>query len=235
MAIGTITIFSGATIPDHYLVCDGSAISRQDYSELFSVIGDTYGPGDGSTTFNLPNMMANVPVGTSQNHALGETGGASDIILIEDNIPSHSHTIPQHGHSNNIVLSTPSLAHSITTQPAFNYVRAKTGKPYYYSKGTTVKTGLAGATNMTRATNVAITAHAATACTMSGSITDCAAMTSGDAGSGDAHNNMMPYIALVYLIQAEPDTPPGPVIPSMVLFNGALPVAPSGAYIAGRR
>lgn len=235
MAIGTITIFSGATIPEHYLVCDGSAISRQDYSELFSVIGDTYGPGDGSTTFNLPNMMANVPVGTSRDHILGETGGASGITLIEDNLPLHSHIIPQHGHANNIVLNTTALSHSITTQPAFNYVRAKTGKPYYYSRGTTVRTGLAGATNMSRATNVAIADHPATDCTMSGGVTDCPAMTSGYAGNGDAHNNMMPYIALVFLIQAEPDTPPGPVIPSMVLFNGALPVGPSGAYIAGRK
>jgi hypothetical protein len=113
-------------------------------------------------------------------------------------------------------------------------VRAKTSKPYYYSKGDTVKKGLSGATNMSRTTNVAITDHPATACTMSGSITDCPAMTSGDAGSGDAHNNMMPYIALVYLIQAEPETPPGPVIPSMVLYNGALPVTAGGAYIAGR-
>ena len=56
---------------------------------------------------------------------------------------------------------------------------------------------------MSRATSVAISDHAATACTMSGSITDCAAMTSGDAGDGNGHNNMMPYIALVYLIQAE--------------------------------
>lgn len=88
---------------------------------------------------------------------------------------------------------------------------------------------------MSRATNVAIANHPATACTMTGGITDCAAMTSSSTGSGDAHNNMMPYIALVFLIQAEPDTPPGPVIPSMVLFNGALPVGPSGAYIAGRK
>ena len=202
MAIGTITIFSGSTIPENYLVCDGSAISRHDYSELFSVIGDTYGSGDGSTTFNLPNMMENVPVGTSQNHALGETGGASGITLIEDNLPLHSHIIPKHGHANNIVLNTTSLSHSITTQPAFNYVRANTGKPYYYSRGTTVKTGLAGETNMTRATNVAISDHPATDCTMSGGVTDCPAMTSGYAGNGDAHNNMMPYIALVFLIQA---------------------------------
>ena len=88
---------------------------------------------------------------------------------------------------------------------------------------------------MSRATSVAITDHPATDCTMSGSITDCPAMTSGYTGSGDAHNNMMPYIALVYLIQAESDVPPGPVIPSMVLFNGAMPVGASGAYIAGRK
>lgn len=73
----------------------------------------------------------------------------------------------------------------------------------YSGTGTTLKTGRGGATNMSRATNVAIADHPATACTMSGGVTDCPAMTSGDAGSSDAHNNMMPYIALVYLIQAE--------------------------------
>jgi hypothetical protein len=70
---------------------------------------------------------------------------------------------------------------------------------------------------------------------MSGGVTDCPAFDTEATGSGDAHNNMMPYIALVYLIQAEPETPPGPVIPSMVLYNGALPVTAGGAYIAGRR
>ena len=88
---------------------------------------------------------------------------------------------------------------------------------------------------MSRATSVAISDHAATDCTMSGGVTDCPAFETETTGNGDAHNNMMPYIALVFLIQAEPDTPPGPIIPSMVLFNGALPVGTSGAYIAGRK
>lgn len=56
-AIGTILPFAGAnSIPEGYLVCDGSAISRTTYAQLYNVIGTTYGAGDGSTTFNLPNL-----------------------------------------------------------------------------------------------------------------------------------------------------------------------------------
>jgi hypothetical protein len=55
--IGTMINFAGnGTLPDSYLVCDGSAISRTTYAELFDVIGTTYGLGDGTTTFNLPNF-----------------------------------------------------------------------------------------------------------------------------------------------------------------------------------
>ena len=83
---------------------------------------------------------------------------------------------------------------------------------------------------MSRATSVAISDHAATACTMSGGVTDCAELTAGNAGSGGAHNNMMPYLALTYLIRYAPDTPPGP---KMAYYNGALPVGPLGGYICG--
>lgn len=55
--IGTIIAYAGNTIPENYLLCDGSVISRITYADLFSVIGTTYGEGDGSTTFNLPNLI----------------------------------------------------------------------------------------------------------------------------------------------------------------------------------
>lgn len=83
---------------------------------------------------------------------------------------------------------------------------------------------------MSISTNMSITAHPATDCTMSGSITDCPALTSSSAGSGAAHNNMMPYLALTYLIRYAPDVPPGP---KMAYYNGALPVGPLGGYISG--
>ena len=54
--IGTIYAFAGNNIPSGYLPCNGSAISRTTYADLFAVIGTTYGSGDGSTTFNLPNL-----------------------------------------------------------------------------------------------------------------------------------------------------------------------------------
>lgn len=54
--IGTIFAFAGSEIPNGYLPCNGSAISRTTYADLYSVIGTTYGAGDGSTTFNLPNL-----------------------------------------------------------------------------------------------------------------------------------------------------------------------------------
>lgn len=56
MPTGTVIPFAGNSIPTGYLLCNGSAISRTTYADLFAVIGTTYGSGDGSTTFNLPNL-----------------------------------------------------------------------------------------------------------------------------------------------------------------------------------
>lgn len=76
---GTITSWSEGTIPTGFLECNGQAVSRTTYAQLFSVIGDTYGPGDGSATFNLPNLSDNVPVGKSNNKALASTGGSNTV------------------------------------------------------------------------------------------------------------------------------------------------------------
>lgn len=57
LPIGSLTAFAGSTIPANWLLCDGQAVSRTEYSELFDSIGTTYGTGDGSTTFNLPNYI----------------------------------------------------------------------------------------------------------------------------------------------------------------------------------
>ena len=72
---GIVMPFAGSTAPQGYLLCDGSAVSRTDYADLFTAIGTTYGAGDESTTFNLPNLSGRVVLGVSQSHALGTTGG----------------------------------------------------------------------------------------------------------------------------------------------------------------
>jgi len=78
-ATGTILPWSTSSVPTGFLECAGAAVSRSTYSDLFGVIGTTYGVGDGSSTFNLPNLADNVAVGKSPNKALASTGGANTV------------------------------------------------------------------------------------------------------------------------------------------------------------
>jgi len=93
---GGIVEFAGSTAPNGWLLCNGDAISRETYSDLFSIIGTTFGEGDGSTTFNLPDMRGRVAVGKSSDaefDTLGETGGEKTHTLTVDEMPSHKHSI----------------------------------------------------------------------------------------------------------------------------------------------
>lgn len=197
---GIVMPFAGSVAPQGYLLCDGSAVDRTTYATLFAVIGTTFGIGDGSTTFNLPDMSGRVALGESQTHALGTTGGSETVTLQTTNLPAHAHTVPKHGHSHNITATTPKFVHSIT-QPAFTYNKPNSATSYH-GIGTLGK-AVIGSTNTataTVATNASITAHAATACTMSGSVTDKAAFNSNSTGNNLAHNNMQPYMAVKYII-----------------------------------
>ena len=75
----TIVPWSSSSVPTGFLECDGSAVSRSTYSALFAVVGTTYGTGDGSSTFNLPDLQDNVAVGKSPGKALASTGGANTV------------------------------------------------------------------------------------------------------------------------------------------------------------
>jgi len=61
--VGATISFAGSSAPTGWLLCDGSAVSRTTYADLFTVISTTYGVGDNSTTFNLPDMRETIPVG----------------------------------------------------------------------------------------------------------------------------------------------------------------------------
>ena len=77
----TIVPWSKSAVPTGFLECDGAAVSRSTYSALFSAIGTTYGAGNGSSTFNTPDLANNVPVGKSNNKALASTGGANTVAV----------------------------------------------------------------------------------------------------------------------------------------------------------
>lgn len=92
---GIIQMYAGSSAPTNWLLCDGSAVSRTTYSALFSAIGTNYGSGDGSTTFNLPNMTNRMPIGkgTGSFSTLNNQGGAETFTLATTNLPAHQHYI----------------------------------------------------------------------------------------------------------------------------------------------
>jgi microcystin-dependent protein len=100
---GVIWSYGGTTAPPGFLLCDGSAVSRTTYAALFAVIGTTFGAGDGSTTFNLPDLRGRAIValdnlgGTSANRitgawadSLGGAGGAETHTLVNAELPGRA-------------------------------------------------------------------------------------------------------------------------------------------------
>ena len=80
--VGTIFAYVAEEPPTGYLLCDGSAVSRTTYDELFDVIGTTYGSGDGSTTFNLPDLRRRHALMKGASDSLGNTGGSEEIFAL---------------------------------------------------------------------------------------------------------------------------------------------------------
>jgi microcystin-dependent protein len=94
---GSMVAWGTDSAPTGWLLCDGTAVSRTTYAALFSIISTTYGVGDNSTTFNLPNIKGKVIVGKdsaqTEFDALAKTGGAKTHTLSETEIPAHTHTV----------------------------------------------------------------------------------------------------------------------------------------------
>ncbi len=122
--------FSGSVAPDGWLMCYGQAVSRTVYAALFAVIGTAFGAGDGSTTFNLPDMRGRFPLGkdnmggTSANRV---TATQADNLGQGSGVESHSHTINEHTHS----LS--SHTHYMNHQHYFGITVGATGGNGVYS------------------------------------------------------------------------------------------------------
>jgi microcystin-dependent protein len=99
---GGMMMWGTASAPTGYLLCNGAAVSRSTYSALFAVLGTTYGSGDGSTTFNVPDFRDRFPVGAGTTYSANSTGGSANATLV-----SHTHTATSTdaGHTHNIQVS----------------------------------------------------------------------------------------------------------------------------------
>lgn len=134
MAVGSIIPFGGSVIPTCFLLCDGSAISRTGYSDLFAVIGTTFGIGDGSTTFNLPDLREAVPKGaglTSKSNSHYDADGVAVGEFVEDRLQEHKHMLSTwevtSGASGGPDYSANIDDISTTTQYTLNVANARTG------------------------------------------------------------------------------------------------------------
>jgi microcystin-dependent protein len=133
---GSLIMWTTGTAPTGWLLCAGAAVSRSTYATLFAVIGTTFGVGDGTTTFNLPNYTNRTPYGTT----VGATGGSADAVVV-----SHTHTITDPGH-NHTHLST-SFAYAGGANASFNTGGAATANTSTATTGITNQTTGVSGTN----------------------------------------------------------------------------------------
>jgi microcystin-dependent protein len=107
------------------LACEGQAVSRVTYAALFTNIGTTYGEGDKSTTFNVPNFTERVPVGvgSASGFKRGEKGGASTVTLTLSQIPAHKHPVVDPGHAHGVTDPT----HNHGLEQTISYVGGGNG------------------------------------------------------------------------------------------------------------
>jgi microcystin-dependent protein len=218
MPSGSITQFAGSTAPTGWLSCDGANVSRTTYAALFAIIGTTYGAGDGSTTFNLPNMKGRVPVGYDSTQAefdgLGETGGEKTHLLIVSEMPSHTHLQNAHNHTQNAHNHTQNAhGHSTDAQGFHAHNVGVTGSgtsstSHRHEGSATLARGILGGSLLGYnfvTDGQGSHGHNITAATPTNNATtatnNATTATNQNTGGDGAHNNLQPYIVLNYIIK----------------------------------
>jgi len=116
---GMLMMWSTGTAPTGWLLCNGSAVSRTTYATLFGVIGTTFGSGDGSTTFNLPDLRNKMPIGAGSTYSVASTGGSANAIVV-----SHTHTASTNSAGNHRHLGNSYVFHGTGDNSGENAYRA---------------------------------------------------------------------------------------------------------------
>jgi microcystin-dependent protein len=186
--VGQIVAWSGSagSLPSGYFLCDGSAISRSTYAALFAIVGTTHGSGNGSSTFNIPDLRDRFVVGSSNSTgdttypgvSPGATGGQADAVVV-----SHNHSVndPTHGHSIN--------------DPGHQHNTSITNSKVFPATGTTsISYGGPGGYPAT----VFTMSNATTGVVVNAAGTGISVNSNGVSGS---NKNLPPYYSLAYIIQ----------------------------------
>tara|TARA_R100001594_G_scaffold136812_1_gene179411 strand:- start:445 stop:1092 length:648 start_codon:yes stop_codon:yes gene_type:complete len=202
--VGTIKPWGKATAPVGYVLCDGGAISRTDYADLFAVISTTYGAGNGSTTFNVPNLQGKTPQGyDGSTYNLAATGGANTVTVAVTNNQAVSATstvtnnqsVTMTGDIGNTSLTTAQLAshtHTLLLRggpTGSGRLQSNQGRFSYTASGS----------------EGSGTAHNHSTGTLAGTLTGTVAVTTTGTLTGtvaaSGTNSFSPYVVVNYIIK----------------------------------
>tara|TARA_Y100000589_G_scaffold322887_1_gene356577 strand:- start:198 stop:971 length:774 start_codon:yes stop_codon:yes gene_type:complete len=194
MPSGSIIVYAGSSAPTGWLFCDGSAISRSTYATLFGIISTSYGVGDGSSTFNLPDIRGRVvagkeasaslltsAVGGLNGNTLGNTGGAQGITLTsaQSGLPAHNHTLTMNAHTHTF-----------------------TANPHTHTVTNALPIGASGIGAGTVTGGAPVTTSAATVTGSNSTVTTTGTIANNSAANASsAHANVQPTIILNYCIK----------------------------------
>lgn len=218
---GVILPYGGTVAPAGFLMCDGSAVSRTTYAALFNAIGTNFGPGDGSTTFNLPPTPGKTLVGKG---AAGSTFGTLGAVLGEEThtlsvneMPAHAHTMASvsagtpagtissnsAGTPSGTVASAGAHTHPITgsmpgtnADPLGDYVNVISGG--HAAQGTLPVVAASAGAHTHTFTGNALGGHSHS---FTGSALAAHNHTINNTGGGLAHNNIQPSLVVNYIIK----------------------------------
>ncbi len=198
---GTIIDFAGISAPAGYLVCDGSAVSRDTHAALFAAIGTAWGTGDGSATFNIPNLQGRFRWGADGNHSVGNVGGEEEVALNTSHMPVHSHSdgtltttsVGSHSHGAGSLTAANNGEHY---HPNYRFAGVNGGGTGWAGDArdppiTNLNTGSAGAHS-----------HSITGSTASGgSHSHGVTGSTGSRGGGRPHDNIPPYASVLVCVK----------------------------------
>lgn len=195
---GTIEYVVSAPPNSHFHLEDGAALSRTTYAALFALVGTTFGIGDGTTTFNIPDSRDRMSIGAGNLYAGGATGGEATHILTSAEVPAtavsvavtdpgHSHAVTDPGHTHGVT----DPGHTHTSPSGTNATSGSRVTTATNNTGTvTDNSATTGLTVNSAATGISVNSNT-TGITAAGTVT----------GGGGAHNNLPPYIGKYKMIR----------------------------------
>jgi len=206
--VGAIKPWGKTTAPDGYLLCDGTAVSRTTYVDLFGILSTTYGVGNGSTTFNVPDLQGKTPQGYDGNtYNLAGTGGANTVTVAVTNNQAATNT------NNQAVSVTGDISNTSLTeaQLASHAHQAQYGGrgpvnqkswayPYVWDKSAPFTTVSGGGVKDTITNTGSGTGHNH-AHTLSGTLTGTVTTAITGAVTASGTNTFSPYVVVNYIIR----------------------------------